>query len=108
MGPITSTRNLGSTLYGNDKFYAPYIKEFNKLGIRFGANKDYSYNNGSNQLYTLSLSEDPSVLKSVNPKTPEKIKVPNITVPNQTIPTENNNPKQLPTWPRYVGLFVQQ
>lgn len=104
-GPITSTRNLGSTLYGNDKFYAPYIKEFNKLGIRFGANKDYSYNNGSNQLYTLSLSEDPSVLKPVNPKTPEKINVPNITVPNQAVPTGNNNSKQLPTWPRYVGLF---
>lgn len=104
-GPITSTRNLGSTLYGNDKFYAPYIKEFDKLGIRFGANKDYSYNNGNNQLYTLSLTEDPDVLKPVNPKTPEKINVPNITIPNQVTPTGNNNSKQLPTWPRYAGLF---
>lgn len=105
-GPITSTRNFGSTAYGNDDFYKPYIGEFNRLGFKFGANKDYSYNDGKNNLYTLSVKDDPELLKPVNPKTPEKIKVPNITVPNESTQTgKNNGPKQLPTWPRYFGIF---
>lgn len=113
-GNKTDIRNLGSTLYGKKKYYAPYIQTLNKLGFNFGANKDYSYGEDGNLLYTLSLREDPSVLKPVNPAnpaspvTPGKIKVPNIHVDVHANPgtgTTETGTKSLPTWPRKVGMF---
>ena len=104
-GHITSTRNFGSTLYGNEKDFDSYIKGFNKLGINFSANKEYSYNNGKYQLYTLSLLPDPDLLKPIPQK---EIKVPNIHVDVPVNGTTGNNTsgnKPLPTWPRKVGLF---
>nr|DAI59113.1 MAG TPA: hypothetical protein [Crassvirales sp.] len=106
-GPITSTRNLGSTRYGDTKFYDPYIKGFSKLGLNFGANKDYGYGNKGDELYTLSINSipvTPDDLKPVNPPEQEKIKVPNIHVDVPVKPNKNKD-NILPTWPRKVGMF---
>lgn len=107
-GPITSTRNLGSTKYEDSKFYNPYIDGFAKLGLKFGANDDYSYGNKGDKLYTLSIMPDPDLLKPVSPG---RIKVPNIhtDVPTDNVPTKEKvkKPKDdmLPTWYRKVGMF---
>lgn len=103
-GPITSTRNLGSTKYGDANFYDPYIKEFNKLGLTFGADKNYGYGDKGYELYTLGIKPTPDNLKPVNPPEQEKIRVPNIHVNVPTDPKSTVD-STLPTWPRKVGMF---
>ena len=108
-GPQTSTRNYGSTLYGDSKLFSPYIERFKKLGLTYAPNKDYSYGKNGNELYTLSLMSIPDILKPVGSNkvpsitVPNTVKTPNITTGNTT--PEDDGYKQLPTWPRYVGLF---
>lgn len=53
-GPRTSIRNFGSTEYGGADYYKDIADRFNKIGLNYTPNDDWTYGN-DNQLYQLSM-----------------------------------------------------
>ena len=128
-GPRTSIRNFGSTEYGGDDYYAPYVERFNNLGLTYSPMQKWRYGDDlGKSLYGLSIGEsypeDATNFGDYNPDyededtfevvdengNPTGVKasseeavegVPGTTTTVDTNPT----PKHKADWMRYAGLF---
>lgn len=128
-GPRTSIRNFGSTEYGGDDYYAPYVERFNNLGLTYSPMQKWRYGDDlGKSLYGLSMGEeypeDAYTFGDYNPDYEEEDTFEIVDengnptgvgassaeaaseVPGTTALTNTNPvPKHKAEWMRYAGLF---